>query len=137
MQININVNIIDCMYNIDIKEFRRVNNMTQRDLADYLGIKVQGYISQMENGERPIPVKYICRILADNSKDSSMVKVFDPDDEVKMSREVFDKISRLIDTVCSQQETIASQQQTLKNYGRLDRQTDAPEVKNAGSADAE
>lgn len=112
------------MYSIDIKEFRRVNKMTQRDLADYFGIKVQGYISQMENGERPIPEKYICKILADETKDSSMVKVVDPDNDVKMSREVFDKISQLIDTVCSQQGTIADQQKLITEQHRtIDRLT--------------
>lgn len=42
---------------------------------------------------------------------------------VEMSREVFDKISQLIDTVCSQQGTIADQQKLIteqhRTIGRL------------------
>lgn len=101
------------MYVIDIKEFRRANKMTQRELAEYFGIKVQGYISQMESGERPVPEKYICKILADKTKDSSMVKVIDPDDEVRIPREVFDKLSQLMETVSSQQGTISEQQRMI------------------------
>lgn len=43
--------------------------------------------------------------------------------DVKMSREVFDKISQLIDTVCAQQGTIADQQKLIteqqQTIGRL------------------
>lgn len=66
------------MYAVDLKEFRRANKMTQKELAKYLGIG-QGFVSQMEKGIRPIPEKYISIILADKTKDSSMVgcKVYD------------------------------------------------------------
>uniref|UniRef100_UPI003AB7F34D hypothetical protein n=1 Tax=Alistipes putredinis TaxID=28117 RepID=UPI003AB7F34D len=49
----------------------------------------------------------------------SMVIVESLDSEVKMSREVFDKMSRLIDTVCSQQGTIAGQQDLLSKMQML------------------
>lgn len=101
------------MYSIDIKVFRGRNNLTQKQLAEYFGIG-QGFISQMENGVDPIPDKYIRKILDDSNLDSSMVKVIDPDNEVKMPREVFDKMSQLIDTVCSQQETIAGQHRIIE-----------------------
>lgn len=101
------------MYRIDIKEFRLKNKLTQKQLATYFGIG-QGFISQMENGINPIPEKYIRKILDDPKVDSSMVQVVEPISDVKMSREVFDKISQLIDTVCSQQETIAGQQRTIE-----------------------
>ena len=48
-----------------------------------------------------------------------MVIVESLDSEVKMSREVFDKMSRLIDTVCSQQGTIAGQQDLLSKMQTL------------------
>ena len=48
-----------------------------------------------------------------------MVIVESLDSEVKMSREVFDKMSRLIDTVCSQQGTIAGQQDLLSKMHML------------------
>ena len=40
---------------IDLKEFRKANKISQTALADYLGIG-QGFVSQMENGERPMPI---------------------------------------------------------------------------------
>lgn len=100
------------MYKIDFKEFRRKNNFTQKQLASYLGTG-QGFVSQMETGKNPTPEKYIIKILEDPDVDSSMVVVESPDTEVKMSREVFNRMSQLIDTVCSQQGTIASQQDLL------------------------
>lgn len=106
------------MYKIDIKEFRRKNKLTQKQLAAYLGVG-QGFVSQMENGINPIPEKYIRKILDDSTVDSSMVIVESLDSEVKMSREVFDKMSRLIDTVCSQQGTIAGQQDLLSKMQML------------------
>ncbi|WP_418980772.1 helix-turn-helix domain-containing protein [Alistipes shahii] len=113
------------MYSIDLKIFRRANKMTQQELADYLGVG-QGFISQMEKNGRRVPEKYISKILSDKSKDSSMVQIIDSDNsnnEVTMSREVFDKMSQLIDTVCSQQGTIADQQKLIteqqQTIGRL------------------
>lgn len=106
------------MYKIDIKEFRRKNKLTQKQFAAYLGVG-QGFVSQMENGINPIPAKYIRKILDDSTVDSSMVIVESLDSEVKMSREVFDKMSRLIDTVCSQQGTIAGQQDLLSKMQML------------------
>lgn len=106
------------MYKIDIKEFRRKNKLTQKQFAAYLGVG-QGFVSQMENGINPIPEKYIRKILDDSTVDSSMVIVESLDSEVKMSHEVFDKMSRLIDTVCSQQGTIAGQQDLLSKMQML------------------
>lgn len=94
--------------------------MTQQVLADYLGI-TQAFVSNMEAGRDTIPEKYIRKILDDPNVDSSMLSGGEEEnitlnprvDDVKMPREVFDKISQLIDTVCSQQGTIASQQDLL------------------------
>lgn len=103
------------MYKIDLKEFRRVNKMTQQDLAEYLGI-TQSYVANMEKGRDAIPDKYIRKILEDSSVDSTMLVV--EDDDVVISRKVFDRISQLIDTVCSQQGTIAAQQQVVAEQHR-------------------
>ena len=102
------------MYKIDIKEFRRKNRLTQKQLAAYLGIG-QGFVSQMENGINPIPEKYIRKILEDSAFDSSMIVIESVDPEVKMPREVFDKISQLIDANCSQKEDISSLVATIKS----------------------
>lgn len=47
----------------DLKSFRRVNKITQSDLAEYLGVG-QSFISQIEKGDRPIPSEHINKILA-------------------------------------------------------------------------
>ena len=48
---------------IDLKRFRSANNITQSELAKYLGVG-QSFISQIEKGDRPLPVEYIGKILA-------------------------------------------------------------------------
>lgn len=48
---------------IDLKAFRKVNSITQVDLANYLEVG-QGFISQIEKGSRPLPKEYISRLLA-------------------------------------------------------------------------
>lgn len=37
-----------------LKEFRKVNNLTQEQLGEYLGIK-KSFISRIENGQAPLP----------------------------------------------------------------------------------
>lgn len=48
---------------VDFKAFRKANHLTQIDLADYLGVG-QGFISQIEKGDRPMPKESISKILA-------------------------------------------------------------------------
>lgn len=48
---------------VDLKAFRKANHLTQIDLADYLGVG-QGFISQIEKGDRPIPKDSISKLLA-------------------------------------------------------------------------
>lgn len=56
--------------------------------------------------------------------------------DVKMSREVFDKISQLIDTVCAQQGTIADQQKLITDQHRtIDRLTISVESGGVRSAE--
>lgn len=57
---------------IDLKLFRRVNKITQSELADYLGIG-QPFISQIEKGGRPMPPEYISKLLANKQWDTSML----------------------------------------------------------------
>lgn len=42
------------MKGIDLKAFRKANNLTQSELGEYLGIK-KSFISQMESDKCPIP----------------------------------------------------------------------------------
>ena len=57
----------------DLKKFREANNLTQVELAKYLGVE-QGFISQMESSDRLVPQKYIDKILNNtNGWDISMM----------------------------------------------------------------
>lgn len=52
------------MKNFNLKKFRKENGISQKELADYLGIK-QPFVSRMENGDKPIP-DYIIEKLRSN-----------------------------------------------------------------------
>lgn len=59
---------------IDLKAFRKANHLTQVELADFFGVG-QGFISQMEKGDRPIPSDYISKLFANpNNWDTSMLR---------------------------------------------------------------
>lgn len=98
------------MYEIDLKEFRRANRMTQKDLAYYFGVG-QGFVSQMEKGIRPVPDKYIGIILADETKDSSMVRCSTPGETMKSHAE--DDFKRSIISAISAVEKIAESNRIL------------------------
>lgn len=99
-------------YKVDIKEFRNANKMTQSAFADYLGVK-QSFIANMESGRDKIPDKYIRKILDDPNIDSSMIQVVDSEEDITIPRNVFEKISQLIETVSSQQNTISDQNRIM------------------------
>lgn len=46
----------------DLKEFRIVNNLTQTELGDYLGIQ-KGFISKIENGKDKLPESKFRKLL--------------------------------------------------------------------------
>lgn len=100
---------------IDIKLFRKDNNLSQIELASILGC-TQGFISSIERNKRPVPDNIISKLLSigkfntrhliqENSNELEEVKS-NINDEVKMSREVFDVLKNLSETVLSQQRTI-------------------------------
>lgn len=60
------------MYKIDLKLFRKNNNLSQIDLAEILGCK-QSFISQIETGYRQIPDEYISILLALDDYDKSAI----------------------------------------------------------------
>ena len=49
-----------------IKEFRKVNHLLQKDLADFLGVSRE-FISMAESGKAPLPYNQLCK-LRDNDK---------------------------------------------------------------------
>lgn len=52
----------------DLKLFRKINNLSQEDAAEYFGCK-QPFISQIERGERTVPDSYISKIRTDRLYD--------------------------------------------------------------------
>lgn len=60
------------MKTIDIKAFRKKNNLTQADLAAYLGVS-QPFLSQIEKGSSPLPAEYLEMILSHPEWDVSML----------------------------------------------------------------
>lgn len=46
----------------DLKDFRKVNNLTQDKLGEYLGIK-KSFISQVESGKCPLPQEKFNKLL--------------------------------------------------------------------------
>jgi transcriptional regulator with XRE-family HTH domain len=48
-------------YKLKIKEYRRLNNITQRQLASRIGIS-QNYLSELENGKYDISLNLLCKI---------------------------------------------------------------------------
>lgn len=61
------------MKSIDLKAFRKANNLTQTDVGDYLGC-TKAFISTIEKGNRPLPSEMLSKLL-DNTKgwDASML----------------------------------------------------------------
>ena len=57
---------------IDLKAFRKANNISQVQLAEYLGVG-QSFISQVEKGIRPLPKEYISKITANQSWDATIL----------------------------------------------------------------
>ena len=75
---------------IDLKAFRKVNSLTQTELAYFFGVG-QGFISQMEKGGRPIPREYISKLLANQyGWDTS---ILEQEEELMRSR---DEMPRMV-----------------------------------------
>ena len=61
------------MYTVDLKLFRQVNNLSQKELAILFDCK-QSFISQIETGYRQIPQEFISILLAKSEYDLSHIK---------------------------------------------------------------
>ena len=92
------------MSKIDIKAFRKANRLSQKMLAEYLGVG-QGFISQIEAGERPLPMNLLDKILANPEWDISMI-IPERESESEL-------ISALKETIQSQRETIDYQKEII------------------------
>ena len=61
------------MKSIDIKAFRKSNDLTQTDLGDYLGC-TKAFISAIEKGLRPLPDEMYSKLIDNpNNWDTSML----------------------------------------------------------------
>ena len=59
---------------VDLKAFRRKNNLLQKDLATYLGISRE-FISMVESGKAVLPRNHICKLLNnDKGWDTSAIQ---------------------------------------------------------------
>lgn len=103
----------------DFKSFRKINNLKQSEAAEYFSC-AQAFISRIERGLSPVPSRFITKIKSEGRyKMPDMAPGPDTNLKIEMPREVFDKMARLIDTVCSQQGTIAGQQDLLSKMQML------------------
>lgn len=64
----------------DLKAFRKANKISQQELAEYLNIG-QGFVSQMERGDRPIP-KPILEKIMDNPEWSVVIDTLENRGEI-------------------------------------------------------
>ena len=64
------------MKSIDIKAFRKSNNLTQTDLGDYLGC-TKAFISAIEKGLRPLPDEMYSKLI-DNPKNWDISMLTEP-----------------------------------------------------------
>lgn len=91
----------------DFKEFRKVNNFTQSDAADYFGCK-QSFISLIETNRSKIPSEFIVKILSDANINRSTL----PPEITRASDCVNPQELLLI--IQSQQETINRQSKIIE-----------------------
>ncbi len=97
---------------VDIKLFRKDNKLSQVELAKILGC-TQGFISTMEKKRRSIPDNIITKLISMNKYNTRYLvdtpieaPKTEENEEITMSREVFDILKNLSETVLSQQRTI-------------------------------
>lgn len=62
---------------IDLKAFRRANNLKQKDLAEILGIS-RGFIGQIESGLSKLPEEHLRALLNNKNYDTSMLVIDSP-----------------------------------------------------------
>lgn len=135
----------------DFKAFRKDNKLTQKEAAAYFEC-TQGFISQIERGERPIPDIFFDKIIADNSinkqnmkqpdsnpkenKDSKMIP-FEILEMINKERERFDKernrMLNQLDEVLAQQKKLID---TISSQAELLKKVNAHPESNAECADA-
>ena len=127
---------------IDLKAFRKANHLTQIDLADYLGVG-QGFISQIEKGDRPIPKESISRLLANpHNWDVSMLTENQPEipaeEKPMVSNSLLEYLQRKVEQLERENAELLQENAVLRyeNMMLTPRKGDAKDVTGSLSADA-
>lgn len=127
---------------IDLKAFRKANHLTQIDLADYLGVG-QGFISQIEKGDRPIPKESISRLLANPHQwDISMLTENQPEipaeEKPMVSNSLLEYLQRKVEQLERENAELLQENAVLRyeNMMLTPRKGDAEDVAGSLSADA-
>jgi transcriptional regulator with XRE-family HTH domain len=103
-------------YVVDFKKFRRQNNFTQVQAAEYFGCD-QSFISQIENGRSPVPFEYIDKILADDNLDKSALSAED-DREKNMLDEQTAIINKHLALLAKKDEQIDRLLNIIENFNK-------------------
>ena len=76
------------MKSIDIKAFRKVNNLTQSELGEYLGC-TKAFISAIEKGNRPLPEEMYSKLINNpHGWDVSMLLIHDKKENTILQAEL-------------------------------------------------
>ena len=121
--------------------FIKSQNLSQGKFERLLGFS-NGYVNNISKGIGGDKLQRIIGAFPDLNTEWLLTGVGDminksssPDlESMNMSREVFEKISKLIDTVCSQQNTIADQHRTIDRLVSSQNSSDVRPADNADSA---
>lgn len=90
----------------ELKTFRKINNLTQSDVGDYLGIK-KAFISSIENGKARLPKDKITKLINnDRGWDTSMLPR-QKEASIQANDQTNPEIIRLIKIIEEQNHTIA------------------------------
>ena len=96
----------------DLKGFRRAHGIKQSDIMEMLDC-VQSYVSQIENGTRPMPDNLIELLRQKyDDVDNFMAEQEDPPVPQTPTARLLEENARLLDVV-------ESQQRTIENLSRL------------------
>lgn len=104
-------------YSTDFEEFVVVNNIKKKTLAEYLNVSA-AFITQLVQGIREVPQDKLALIKAVPYWNTDMLDrrqkgrgdravVDSVEEDVTLSREVFEQIKQLTETIAAQQRTIS------------------------------
>jgi len=120
------------MKTFDFKIFRAINNLSQKETAQYFGVS-QPFISQMERGTSPVPEQYISKIEQDKLYKLPEIIIFDENEGITQNNKNGDNINgktinvndsseKFLEIVLKQADQLStSQVQISKSQEQIDR----------------